>query len=59
LGRGRLINIKILQLYMSYDEEDSMMMDDSDLNEEEPLELPDEPLEIPDEEEYDPDSRYH
>lgn len=44
---------------MSYDEDDSMIMDDPDLEEEEPLELPDEPLETSDDEEYDPDSRYH
>jgi len=44
---------------MSYDEEDSMVMDDPDLEEGEPLELPDEPLEVPDDEEYDPDSSYH
>ncbi len=45
---------------MSYDEDDSMIMDDPDLDEEEPLELPDEPLDVPDEdEEYDPDNRYH
>jgi len=44
---------------MSYDEEDSMVMDDPDLEGEEPLELPEEPLDVPDDEEYDPDSRYH
>jgi len=45
---------------MSYDEEDSMVMDDPDLNEGELLEPLDEtPLEVPDDEEYDPDSRYH
>lgn len=44
---------------MSYDEEDSMVMDDPDLGEGEPLEIPDEPLEVPDDEEFDPDSRYH
>lgn len=44
---------------MSYDEEDSMVMDDPDLDGEEPLELPEEPLDVPDDEEYDLDSRYH
>ena len=44
---------------MSYDEEDSMVMDDPDLEREEPLELPEEQLDVSDDEEYDPDSRYH
>jgi hypothetical protein len=46
---------------MSYDEDDTMVMDDPDLDEEEkPLDL-EEPLEVPEdeEEEFDPDSRYH
>lgn len=44
---------------MSYDEDDSIIMDDPDLEEEEPLEPLDEPLETSDDEEDDPDSRYH
>jgi len=44
---------------MSYDEDDSMVMDDPDLEEGEPLEIPEEPLEVSDDEEFDPDSRYH
>jgi len=45
---------------MSYDEDDTMVTDDSDLDgEEKPLDL-EEPLEVPEEEEeFDPDSRYH
>jgi len=45
---------------MSYDEEDTMIADDTELgDDEELLDLPEEPLDIPGDDEYDPEDRYH